>query len=359
MATVAANEKIRQAQRTRNPSYKPEIYIVEGDTGAGKSAACTYFNLLWTIQHGSDLCHNGMIGPGRHLEGGQLQWITAMDTIKTGTLVWLDEAASIIRHGRDSSDIQEFFNQSATGIRKKNAKLGLSSAMDYRIGSVARGTADRFWLPEKLELRLDEKTLAKLRKALPKGETLRGKHDPRNFAYRLLTTSDKPYRPQSIFDPVTGRQDKPKVFYEQALSIRWLQAVMPCLDTFQDVPLGAGLTANRDDLLGYLYGRAQPDDAEAPASLQPADVLYAIYKAYRAEEIKPREGTFLKTNELLFVLRQYEPRLRPELITYTLKAVGVVEQERRGWGEIAMLAGMYRAFRDREVEPPEGWRPGE
>ncbi len=355
VAIAAANEKLRQVQRTRNPSYKPEIYIVEGDTGAGKSATCTYFNLLWALRHGADLCHNGMMGPGRHLEGGQLEWITAMDRIKAGTLVWLDEAASIIRHGRDGADIQEFFNQSATGIRKQNAKLGLSSAMDYRIGGVARGTADRFWLPEKLELRLDRKSFERLRKALPKGETLTGKNDPRNFAYRLLTTSDKPFRPASTFDPVTGRADKPREFYEQALSVRWMQTVMPCLDTFQSVPLGAGLTAGRSDLMGYLNGRSPNDVPDGPAPLRPADVMRSVYAAFEAGDIAVKEGAHLKTTELLYVLRQHEPNLRPELLTYTLKAAGLAERKGQGWNQVAVLSAMVRFFDRAETDAPSDW----
>ena len=352
---AAANEKLRQAKRSRNPSYKPEIYIVEGDTGAGKSATCTYFNLLWALRHGADLCHNGMMGPGRHLEGGQLEWITAMDRIRPGTQVWLDEAASIIRHGRDGSDIQEFFNQSATGIRKKNSKLGLSSAMDYRIGSVARGTADRFWLPERVEVRLDRKTFDRLRKSLPRGESLTGKHDPSNFAFRLLTTSDKPFRPESIFDPVTGRADKPREYFEQALSIKWMQTVMPCLDTFQGVPLGAGLTAGRSDLVNYLNGRLVSDASDGPAPLRSTDVMRSIYGAFQAGDIAVKEGAHLKTTELLYVLRQQEPGIRPELLTYTLKAAGLVERKGQGWNQVAVLSAMLAFFDRGDSESPPDW----
>ena len=356
VAIAACNRKIQEAQRLRNPRYRPEIYLVEGDTGTGKSAVCTYWNVLWALQHGAEFVHNGMVGPGRHMEGGQLEWITALDSITPGTLLWLDEAASIIRHGRDSADIQEFFNQSATGIRKKNAKMGLSSAMDYRIGSVVRGSADKFWLPQKVPLYLNRKTRERMRKQMPRGAALAGKHDPSNFSYRLLTTAEKPMRPASMFDPVTGRKDRPLRYFEQALSVRWMQTVMPLLDTFQSVPLGSGLTANREDLLGYLSGKNRPTGgAEPPGPLRPADVLYAVYAAFQSGDLHiPQRETHLRSTELLYVLRQYRPDLRLELLTYTLKSLGL-EETRKGWSQVAVLAGMFQAFDSGRVAPPDDW----
>ena len=373
LSISAANEAIRQSQRLRNPSFKPEIYICEGDTGDGKSLTCAYFNIGWAIQHGGQLAHNGMIGPGMHMEGGQMEWMTAMDRIRVGSLVWIDEGASIVRHGRDSSDLQEFFNQGATGIRKKLAKLGISSAMDYRIGGVIRGAADRFWRPQKIPMTLKPETIKQLKRQLRRlskitGESaaIYGKHDPRNFAYRLLTTNEKPYRPASVFDPVIkpgvkGAKGSPKgsptvKIFSQQLSISRLKIASPCLDTFQSVPLGAGLTANRNTLMQYMAGKdGDADGAENVRPPEPIDVLHAIYQGVYSGEIRVAPNTRLRTTELAYALTRITPGMPGALITYTLKNTLGQTERHDGWDITNLVMATLEAFNTDRFAPPKDY----
>ena len=262
----------------RRSEVPAKLILIEGDRGDGKSAIANYFSSQYACG-GAEVYHTGPFGYGRALE--PQEWFTAMNNVRPGSVVFIDEAASVNRRGRDQADIQAIQNEQITALRKQECLVLYASALSRRMGNVIREEADEIWRPQKMRVVLSERERRRRR-----GRRIRAKNDPANYAYCLLRSDGKPYRPPSIFDGVLGQErgrEYSAPIYRKRLDPVWMRLVMPLLDTFKPVPIGAALAVNRDAVIDVATGR-EPKAINRNQRFW--EVVFGVAKAFNEERLK-------------------------------------------------------------------------
>ena len=255
---AALNFQAQAARRARRNVRIPHgIVIITGAVGAGKSAIANYWSSLFAM-HGAPVYHNGPFGYGHYIED-EREWFSSISNMPPGAVLFMDEAASFNRAGRDNADIQGLMIESFTTIRKQEALVIFATAASRRLGPALRQMADQLWRPMKLTVRYDQRQLRRYkREGFP-----RGKDNPGNFAFGLLMAKDNPYHEPDVFDEILGGVDprqkrkhwRPDVYY-RSLDVKWMRLVAPLLDTFRPVPIGAAMSVNREEVLRIGRGEA-------------------------------------------------------------------------------------------------------
>ena len=282
---AAAVEQSRAAGR--RPRVPAKLILIECERGEGKSLVGDYFSSQYAWA-GAEVYHTGCFGYGRTLAPDE--WFTAMNNVNPGSVVFIDEGASVNRQGRDQADIQAIQNEQATALRKQECLVFYASAMSRRMGRTLREEADEIWRPQKMKVVLGERERRRRRH-----RRVRAKDDPANFAYSVLRSDGKPYRPASIFDEVLGQERendyKPPV-YRKVLDPVWMRLVMPLLDTFKPVPIGAALAVSREAIIDMATGR-EPKAHNKQQRL--VDVVVGLAQAFNEGTLpvppEPEPGT--------------------------------------------------------------------
>ena len=286
-----AKQTAKAKAQGRHPHVPAKLILIEGDRGDGKSAIANYYSTQFA-HGGADVYHTGPFGYGRVLEPHE--WYTAMNNVPVGSVVFVDEAASVNRRGRDQADIQAIQNEQLTALRKQQCLVIYASALSRRMGSVIREEADEIWRPQKMRVVLTDREQRRRRR-----KKIKPKDDPANYAYCVLRSDGKPYRPASLFDSVLGQEgdrDYSPPIYRTVLDPVWMRLVMPLLDTFKPVPIGAAMAVSREQIIDIATGR-EPQARDKRQMLR--DVVIGLARAFQTEtlEIPP----YPKPGE------QYEP----------------------------------------------------
>ena len=255
---AARQEQVRERPRGRMPVA---VVIIEGDVGEGKSALACYTAAWYGARTGGESYHSGCFGFGRVLT--PTEWFVAMNNVRKGSSLFIDESSNASRKGRDNADVQGILNQQGTVVRKQESLGIFASAMAEEMGSVLRRRADQIWRPQKRQMVLTPEARERFKRR-GRGRGGRGKNNPGNFAYNRLSVTDRPYGRASMFDRVLGKDRDPKQgmpVYSKPLSIKWMRKIMPLLDTFQKVPIAAAMGVNRQDVIDMALGKTPSGQA--------------------------------------------------------------------------------------------------
>ena len=246
----AAQVEVAKAQGSKRIRVPSALILLDGPRGAGKSAIADYFASQFKYG-GAEVYHSGCFGYGRVLE--EREWYTAINNVIKGSVVFIDETHSVNRQGRDQADIQGIMNEQFAALRKQECLVFCASAMASRIGRVLREMADEIWRPQKMRVELSDRERRRRRR-----QRVKAKDDPANYAYCVYRATGQPYRAGSIFDEVLGEDrdgNYRSPIHRRRLDPRWMRMVMPLLDTFRPVPIGAALAVNREAVIDLATGR--------------------------------------------------------------------------------------------------------
>ena len=276
-ATGAFAAALRRAGAAGSRQGVPaKLILVEGPRGCGKSAVVNYFAAQFALA-GAETYHSGCFGYGRALE--EAEWYTAINNVRQRSVVFIDETASVNRQGRDQADIQGIMNEQFTALRKQECLVFCASAMSHRVGRVLREMADEIWRPQKVRVEFSERERRRRGRRPP-----RARDDPANYAYCVYRVTDQPYRAPGLFDDLLGeardRHYRPPR-YRKALDPYWMRLVMPLLDTFRPVPIGAALAVSRQAVINAATGRRTPQENRDQRFWDTVSHLAAAFNAGR------------------------------------------------------------------------------
>lgn len=292
-----------EGQRPRIPFG---IAVITGPVGAGKSAVANYICSTYKLR-GAECYHNGSFGYGRILRD-ERTWFSIINDAEPGSTIFMDEAASLNRIGRDNADIQGILLETAPTIRKQEVLALFATAASRRLGSGLREMADYYLRPVKLPIR----PTARQARRYKRDGYPRGKNNPANFSFGLYIIRDNPYAPPDIFDSVLGLNRNPKVrgpapVYFKQLKPRWMRQTMPLLDTFRPVPVAAALSVSREEVINIARGGDAAGSAGVEKDVRYWRVIGQFVRAFSTNELSipphPPPGVdyrpaFFKVSEL-------------------------------------------------------------
>ena len=168
--SFAAQVEVTGAEGSKRIRVPSALILLDGPRGAGKSAIADYFASQFKYG-GAEVYHSGCFGYGRVLE--EREWYTAINNVKKGSVVFIDETHSVNRQGRDQADIQGIMNEQFAALRKQECLVFCASAMASRIGRVLREMADEIWRPQKMRVELSDRERRRRRR-----HRVKAKDDP-------------------------------------------------------------------------------------------------------------------------------------------------------------------------------------
>ena len=270
-------------RRKRNPSSKfnfAQVMII-GDMGASKSTMAAWeCHKYW--QRGHAVFHNGPFLFGRVVEGSAIYEI--VDQVPRNSIVVIDEAHSTLDSGMVMSSGIRAFNSLCAGLRKKNCRLILISAMASMIGRRVRDMCSEVWRPCKPNI-----------EAADFGYSVEypGHSNPRNFVFAWEVWRDFPFRGEDLTSSRHRRRgfgpsDDTRVATGEAVRNAFLLT-----NSFDPVEPGVaqqyatkeamnkyrnqaqqGLTEEHRNLVAYLWGRCT--EAAPPAHINAAAVAFQL-----------------------------------------------------------------------------------
>ena len=166
-----------------------------GDMGASKSVSACHEAYRW-FQRGHPFFHNGGFNFGRLVEGADIYEL--VDRVPRHSVIGLDEAHTGLESGMAMSTGVRSFAILCAGLRKKNCKLLLMSAMARMVVRIVREMTSEVRRPLKIQASpLDHGF----------GIEYPAHSDPRNFVLCWEVWYDFPFRGVDITEGRRSRRD--------------------------------------------------------------------------------------------------------------------------------------------------------
>ena len=258
-----------------------QIMIV-GDMGENKSSLAVFEAQKWE-QRGHLVVHNGPYLGGRYVGGSGIYQI--VDRIPRNSVVLIDEAHTGLESGMAmAAGVREFIILCA-GLRKKNCRLLLVSAMDTMVVRRAREMTSEVWKPLRPKVHT-----ANFGYDTP----LPGHSNPANFCLVWDIWRGFPYRGQNLIDRNGrkrgfGRPDDRRLVMGEAVRNAFLLndsfqpvesatahqfATKKAMDLHREREAHRGLTDDHRQLIGYLWNRS--NSADAPLHIKAPAIALAL-----------------------------------------------------------------------------------
>ena len=131
-------------KRNRSSKFKFAQIMIIGDMGAQKSTMACWESYKW-YQRGHPVFHNGPFLFGRYVAGSGIYDI--VDHVPRNSVVAIDEAHTGLESGMAMSSGVRNFAILCAGLRKKNCRLILMSAMASMVSRRVRDMCSEVWKP--------------------------------------------------------------------------------------------------------------------------------------------------------------------------------------------------------------------
>ena len=193
-----AMTRFRQARRRRRKlssgfSFAQVMFI--GDMGASKSVSAAHEAYRW-FQRGHPFFHNGGFNFGRVVEGADIYEL--VDAVPRHSVIGVDEAHTGLESGMAMSTGVRSFAILCAGLRKKNCKLLLMSAMARMVVRIVREMTSEVRRPARVQVA-----------ELDHGFSIDypGHSDPKNFVLAYEVWRNFPFRGVDITEGRRARRD--------------------------------------------------------------------------------------------------------------------------------------------------------
>ena len=167
--------------------------LVVGRMGANKSVLATYMCYKW-YQKGHPVFSNGSLLFGRRLEGSELYDIVSL--VPKCSVVFIDEAHGVFEGGAATTYGVRSWEILSAGLRKKNCKIIMASALAKKVAAGVRSECAEVWAPVKVKVTSD----------MPWTTKRPGHSDPRNFKVAWDVWDDYPFEGKDLTQPGGGRK---------------------------------------------------------------------------------------------------------------------------------------------------------
>ena len=143
----------RKRRRNFGSGFGHEQIMFVGQMGAKKTLSAAEEAFKW-YQRGHPVFHNGGFLFGREVEGAQIYEI--VDNVPMHSVILVDEAHSALESGSGTTSGVRGFVILEAGLRKKNCKLLLMSAMAKKVHPMVREMCSTVRRPLKVNIKKDD-----------------------------------------------------------------------------------------------------------------------------------------------------------------------------------------------------------
>ena len=259
--------KARAKRRKMASKFKFAQIMLIGDMGASKTTMAAWESYKWH-QRGHVVFHNGPFLFGRMVEGAGIYEI--VDQVPRNSVIAIDEAHTGLESGMSMSSGVRSFTILCAGLRKKNCRLILMTAMAVMVSRKIRDMTSEVWRPNKPNVQSAD---FGYKSELP------GHSDPKNFIFCWDVWHDFPFRGEDLTSSKGrhrgfGPPDDTRIAQGEGVRNAFLLT-----DSFQPVETAVaqsfatkdamtrhretskqGLTQDHRKLIGYLWQRANEDN---------------------------------------------------------------------------------------------------
>ena len=179
--------KARKYKRNMGSKFKFAQIMLIGDMGASKTTLAAWESYKH-YQRGHPVFHNGCFLFGRIVDGAGIYEI--VDKVPRNSVIAIDEAHTGLESGMAASSGVRSFTILCAGLRKKNCRLILMTAMAVMVARKIRDMCSEAWRPMRPNVEASDFGYG--------GPAVPGHSNPKNFIFCWDVWRDFPFRGEDL-----------------------------------------------------------------------------------------------------------------------------------------------------------------
>ena len=255
-----------RAFQTRTVKEHWGCRLLVGEKGTGKTTIMVILAAMM-YELGFPVFHTGSLLFGRELAVDEIY--NSISTLPDNSVLAVDEAHVFFGLGSDTSRPSKLWRDGLAGLRKANCDVIMGTASDDELSGRVKAEVEEVLIPVKPELynvRLDrsrEAVRRRMKGLPPRGLAPKGSAMFRLWYYEIL---NRPYQRGGGIRELYGLAPKPTdpkahPVYRHRLPEDLVRTAMLLNDSFRRVPVGAGMSINRQVTVNaagdHLFGGAE------------------------------------------------------------------------------------------------------